>query len=271
MRIGESEARRQNSLLSRGFLRLMANKRRLRIASYNINGINSRLQVLTRWLEEFRPDIVGLQEALGYSAIWHGQRSWNGVALLSRVGDPVETRRALPNDPNLEQSRYIEAAVCGILIGNLYAPNGNPWPGPKFDYKLEWLNRLHEHGQELLDSGLPTLLIGDFNVIPTDIDVYKAERWAKDALYAPQAREKYRELVAQGWTDAIRHLFPDERIYTFWHYWRNSFQRNAGIRIDHALLSPKLAKKLKAAGVDREPRGWEKTSDHAPIWIEMEV
>src|SRR5690349_4078723 len=186
-------------------------KRRLRIASYNINGINSRLHVLTRWLEEAGPDIVGLQElkctdeafpqdaieSLGYRAIWHGQKSWNGVALLSRVGQPVETRRALPNDPNLEQSRYIEAAICGILIGNLYLPNGNPWPGPKFDYKLAWMDRLHEHAQELLDSQLPALLIGDFNVIPTDEDVYKPERWAKDALYSQQAREKFRDLVDQ--------------------------------------------------------------------------
>jgi exodeoxyribonuclease-3 len=262
----------------------MAKKRRLRIASYNINGINSRLHVLTRWLEKFQPDIVGLQElkctdeafpqgpigALGYSAIWHGQRSWNGVALLSRVGEPVETRRALPNDPNLEQSRYIEAAICGILIGNMYAPNGNPKPGPKFDYKLEWLDRLYDHAAELLDTGLPALLIGDFNVIPTDMDVYKPERWAKDALFAPEAREKYAELVGQGWTDAIRKLHP-ELIYTFWHYWRNSFERDAGIRIDHALLSPGLAKALKGAGVDRTPRGWEKTSDHAPIWVDVEV
>jgi exodeoxyribonuclease-3 len=263
----------------------MDSKRRLRIASYNINGINSRFGVLTRWLEEFQPDIVGLQElkctdeafpkadleALGYSAIWHGQRSWNGVALLSRVGAPVETRRALPGDPDLQQSRYIEAAVCGILVGNMYAPNGNPWPGPKFDYKLDWLDRLKGHAKDLLDSKVPAILIGDYNVIPTDQDVYKPERWAKDALFAPAARQKFAELVAQGWTDALRHLHPDERIYTFWPYWRNSFQRDAGIRIDHALLSPSLAKKLKVAGVDRTPRGLEKTSDHAPMWVELEL
>jgi exodeoxyribonuclease-3 len=277
--------RRENPLLPVLFLCLMANKRRLRIASYNINGINTRLPVLTRWLEEFQPDIVGLQElkctdeafphdaieALGYSAIWHGQRSWNGVALLSKAGEPVETRRALPGDPNVEQSRYIEAAVCGILVGNLYAPNGNPKPGPKFDYKLEWLDALHAHAQDLLDSKLPAILMGDYNVIPTPEDVYKPERWAKDALFAPEARETFRELVAQGWTDAIRKLHPGERMYTFWHYWRNSFERDAGIRIDHALLSPGLAKKLKAAGVSRSPRGWEKTSDHAPMWVEVEV
>jgi len=263
----------------------MAKKRRLRIATYNINGINTRLPVLTRWLEEFQPDVAGLQELkctdeafpheaiekLGYSAIWHGQKSWNGVALLSRVGEPVETRRALPDDPNLEQSRYIEAAVCGILIGNMYAPNGNPWPGPKFDYKLAWMDALHAHAQALLESGAPALLMGDYNVIPTDQDVYKPERWKKDALFAPEARQRYEALVAQGWTDALRHLHPDERIYTFWHYWRNSFERDAGIRIDHLLLSPMLAKSLKAAGVDRTPRSWEKTSDHAPTWVEVEV
>jgi exodeoxyribonuclease-3 len=211
-----------------------------------------------------------LQE-LGYSSIWHGQKSWNGVALLSRVGPPVETRRALPSDPDLKQSRYIEAAICGILIGNMYAPNGNPRPGPKFDYKLAWLDALSAHAGTLLESAMPVLLIGDYNVIPTDEDVYKPERWAKDALFAPEAREKYRALVETGWTDAIRKLFPEKRIYTFWHYWRNSFERDAGIRIDHALLSPSLAKNLRGAGVDRTPRGWEKTSDHAPVWVELEV
>jgi len=263
----------------------MPKTRRLRIASYNINGVNTRLHVLTRWLAEAQPDIVGLQELkctdvafpaaaieeLGYSAIWHGQKSWNGVAILSRVGEPVETRRALPDDPDPAQSRYIEAAVCGLLIGNLYAPNGNPWPGPKFEYKLKWMDRLFAHAADLLDSGLPAMLIGDFNVIPTDRDVYKPERWAKDALFSREAREKFAALVGQGWTDALRHLHPDERIYTFWHYWRNSFQRDAGIRIDHALLSAPLAKKLEAAGVDREPRSWEKTSDHAPMWVEVTV
>ena len=259
--------------------------RRLRVATYNINGINSRLRVLTRWLEEFGPDIVGLQELkctdeafprealepLGYQAIWHGQKSWNGVAILSRAGEPVETRRGLPGDPDPSHSRYIEAAVCGLLIGNLSLPNGNPWPGPKFDYKLAWLDRLCEHARELLDTKLPALLIGDYNVIPTDEDVYKPERWLKDALFAPEARRRFRELVAQGWTDALRKLHPEERIYTFWHYWRNAFERDAGIRIDHALLSPALAKALKGAGVDRTPRGWEKTSDHAPMWVELEI
>ena len=257
----------------------------LRIASYNINGITTRLEVLLRWLGEFQPDIACLQELkipderfpaealehAGYASIWHGQKSWNGVAILSRVGEPVETRRGLPGDPDDSHSRYIEAAVCGVLIGCLYLPNGNPWPGPKFDYKLRWMDRLHAHARELLDSGVPALLIGDYNVIPTERDVYKPERWLKDALFAPEARAKFAELRGQGWTDTLRALHPDERIYTFWPYWRNSFERDAGIRIDHGLLSPSLAPKLKAAGVDRIPRGWEKTSDHAPVWVELEM
>jgi exodeoxyribonuclease-3 len=263
----------------------MKKKTRLRIASYNINGVTSRLPILLRWLDEFRPDVVGLQELkttderfpadeikkAGYCAIWHGQKSWNGVALLSRAGELHETRRCLPDDPDPAQSRYIEAAVSGILVGNMYAPNGNPWPGPKFDYKLAWLDRLKPHAQALVDNDVPAVLIGDYNIIPTDFDVYKPERWAKDALFAPEAKRKYAELVALGWTVAIRELHPDERIYSFWHYWRNSFQRDAGIRIDHLLVAPSLKKGIKAANVDRTPRSWEKSSDHAPAWVELDV
>jgi exodeoxyribonuclease-3 len=253
----------------------------MKIATYNVNGVNGRLDVLLRWLSEARPDIVTLQElkserfpaeaiaAAGYDAIWHGQKSWNGVAILSRVGTPVETRRGLPGDPDPGQSRYIEAAVNGILVAGLYLPNGNPRPGPKYDYKLAWFERLHAHAAELLASKAPVVLAGDYNVMPTELDVYKPERWIDDALFAPEVREAYAALVAQGWTDALRKLHPEERIYTFWKYWRQSFERDAGLRIDHLLLSPKLAKKLVAAGVDRTPRGWDKTSDHAPTWIEL--
>ena len=258
---------------------------RLRIASYNVNGITSRLGILLRWLAEFEPDVCCLQELktvqdkfpcaaierAGYRAIWHGQKSWNGVAILSRIGEIEETHRGLPGDPDDTQSRYIEATVGGVLVGNLYLPNGNPWPGPKFDYKLAWMDRLRLHARTLLAAERPTVLIGDFNVIPTERDVYKPERWMNDALFSPEARASFAALVSDGWTDAIRHLHPDERIYTFWHYWRNSFERNAGIRIDHALLSPTLVPRLKAAGVERTPRGWDKTSDHAPIWVEIEA
>ena len=255
----------------------------MKIATYNVNGVNGRLPILLRWLAEQQPDIVGLQELkapqekfpeaairdAGYGVIWHGQKSWNGVALLARGADPIEIRRGLPEDPDPSQSRYIEAAVDGILVGCLYLPNGNPAPGPKFDYKLRWFERFAAHAAEILAQDVPAALIGDFNVMPTELDVYKPERWQNDALFRPEIREAYRMLVAQGWTDSLRHLHPDERIYTFWDYFRNAYSRDAGLRIDHLLLSPALAPRLKAVGVDRHVRGWEKTSDHAPTWIEL--
>jgi exodeoxyribonuclease III len=255
----------------------------MKIATYNVNGINGRLPVLLRWLDEAAPDIVCLQELkapdekfpekplrdLGYNAIWHGQKSWNGVAILSRAGDIQEVRRGLPGDPDDTHSRYIEAAIGGILIGGLYLPNGNPRPGPKFDYKLRWFERLIDHAAELLGSGQPVMLAGDFNVMPTDLDVYKPERWLDDALFAPEVRAAYFRLLEQGWTDAVRALHPDETIYTFWDYFRNAYVRDAGLRIDHLLLSPPLADRLVAAQVDRHVRGWQKTSDHAPVWIEL--
>ncbi|HEX8484612.1 exodeoxyribonuclease III [Sphingomonas sp.] len=253
------------------------------VATYNVNGVNGRLPVLLRWLAERAPDVVCLQELkapddkfphaalrdAGYEALWHGQKSWNGVAILSRIGTPVETRRGLPGDPDPAQSRYIEAAVGGVLIGGLYLPNGNPRPGPKFDYKLAWFDALIAHAQSLIDAGVPVMLAGDFNVMPTEADVYKPERWTEDALFAPPVRDAFARLVAQGWTDALRHVHPDETIYTFWDYFRNAYARGAGLRIDHLLLSPALAARLTDAQVDAHVRGWEKTSDHAPVWIAL--
>ena len=255
----------------------------MKIATYNVNGVNGRLPVLLRWLEESKPDVVCLQELkapqekfpeaaindAGYHAIWHGQKSWNGVAILSRNEQPKEIRRALPGDPEDSHSRYIEANVKGLVIGCLYLPNGNPAPGPKFDYKLQWFKRLTSHAADLLNSGKPVVLTGDYNVMPTEMDVYKPERWVDDALFRPEVREAFKDLVSQGWTDAIRKLYPEDVIYTFWDYFRNAYGRNAGLRIDHFLLSPKLEKRLVAAGVNKEVRGWEKTSDHAPVWIEI--
>jgi exodeoxyribonuclease-3 len=255
----------------------------MKIATYNVNGINGRLPVLLRWLEESAPDIVCLQELkapqekfpeqaisdAGYQAIWHGQKSWNGVAILSRKAPVTEITRVLPGDPEDSHSRYIEASVDGMVIGCLYLPNGNPAPGPKFEYKLKWFERLTQHAASLLSSGKPVILTGDYNVMPTELDVYKPERWVDDALFRPETREAFRKLVDQGWTDALRTLYPTEKIYTFWDYFRNAFGRDAGLRIDHFLLSPKIAPRLKAAGVDRHVRGWEKTSDHAPVWIEL--
>ncbi|MCU7548554.1 exodeoxyribonuclease III [Chitinophagaceae bacterium LB-8] len=255
----------------------------MKVATYNVNSINSRLPVLLRWLIETTPDVVCLQELktpqekfpeqalldAGYHAIWHGQKSWNGVAILSHHDKPEEVRRGLPGDPDDTHSRYIEAMVNGIHIGCLYLPNGNPAPGPKFDYKLRWLERLTSHAAELLASRTPVVLAGDYNVIPTEQDVYKPERWLDDALFRPETREAFQTLVAQGWTDALRKIYPIETIYTFWDYFRNAYGRNAGLRIDHFLLSPELDRRLVAAGVDRDVRGWQKTSDHAPVWIEL--
>lgn len=255
----------------------------MKIATYNVNGINGRLPVLLRWLKKARPDVVCLQELkapqerfpreaiekAGYGAIWQGQKSWNGVAILARGQEPQETRRGLPGDADDLHSRYIEAAVNGILVGCLYLPNGNPWPGPKFDYKLAWFRRLQAHARRLLKLKQPVVLAGDFNAIPTDLDVYKPENWSNDALFRPETRRAYAALLKQGWTDAVRHLHPDERIYTFWDYFRNAWPRNAGLRIDHLLLNDVLAKRLTRAGVDTEVRGWEKTSDHAPVWVEL--
>ncbi|HTJ11317.1 MAG TPA: exodeoxyribonuclease III [Dinghuibacter sp.] len=255
----------------------------MKIATYNVNGINSRLPVLLRWLEQTRPDVVCMQELkapqekipeqaiadAGYHAIWHGQKSWNGVSILARSGKPAEICRALPGDPEDEHSRYIEADVDGITVGCLYLPNGNPAPGPKFDYKLKWFERFTTHAASLMASGKPVVLTGDYNVMPTELDVYKPESWVDDALFRPETRAAFQKLVAQGWTDAIRKLHPDEKIYTFWDYFRNAFGRNAGLRIDHFLLSPSVAPRLKAGGVDKDVRGWEKSSDHAPVWIEL--
>lgn len=255
----------------------------MKIATYNVNGINARLPVLLRWLDETKPDVACLQELkapqekipedaireAGYGAAWHGQKSWNGVAILVRGGEPEDVERGLAGDDEDLQSRYIEATVAGIRVGCLYLPNGNPLPGPKFDYKLRWFDRFAKRADELLSGGGPVVLAGDYNVIPTELDVYNPARWRDDALFRPEVRDAYRRLVDSGWTDALRSLHPTERIYTFFDYFRDAFGRNAGLRIDHLLLSPALAPRLHAAGVDRETRGWEKSSDHAPTWIQL--
>jgi exodeoxyribonuclease-3 len=255
----------------------------MRIVTYNVNGINARLANLLRWLKETAPDVVCLQELkmpqerfpadvirdAGYGVIWHGQKSWNGVAILARGSEPREIRRALPGDAEDVHSRYIEATVQDLTIGCLYLPNGNPAPGPKFDYKLRWLERLIAHGSELVGRDSPVILAGDYNVIPTERDVYKPERWVDDALFRVETREAFARLIQQGWTDALRFLHPDAQIYTFWDYFRDAYARDAGLRIDHLLLNAAVKGRLLGAQVDREVRGWEKASDHAPTWVQI--
>lgn len=257
----------------------------LKIATFNINGIRARLPALLEWLQREAPDVVCLQElktadagfpvdaihAAGYGAIWHGEKSWNGVAILSRGTDPIESRRGLPGDDSDKQSRYIEAAVHGVLVGCLYLPNGNPQPGPKFEYKLAWFERLLRYAATLYDSGHPVVLAGDYNVVPTDEDIYNPRSWLKDALLQPESRACYRRMLEQGWVDALRAKYPDERIYTFWDYFRQHWQTNSGLRIDHLLLNATLAPALRAAGVDRWVRGAPQASDHAPAWITLDV
>ena len=256
----------------------------MKIVTYNVNGIRSRLPRLLEYLDEQKPDMVCLQElktsdetfpeadirGAGYGAIWHGQKSWNGVAILARGGiDPIERQRGLPNDPDPSHSRYLEAEVNGVVIASIYLPNGNPQPGPKFDYKLAWFDALNAHAKTLLATELPVVLAGDYNVIPTDDDVWKPAAMATDALMQPESRAAFRRLCAQGWTDALRIRFPNAPVWTFWDYQMNAWARDAGFRIDHLMLSPVAADRLIDAGVDRDYRGREKASDHAPTWITL--
>src|SRR6516162_8010568 len=255
----------------------------MKIASLNINDVNKRLGNLIRWLRAEKPDVVALQELkaadrefpeaaiekAGYGAVWRGQKTWNGVAILARGCEPIVTRHELPGDPDDRQARYIEAAVNGIIVTSLYAPNGNPQPGPKFNYKLAWMERLLAHAKELYAAGVPVVLAGDYNVVPTDRDIYAVRSYADDALLQPAPRAQFQKLLRQGWRDALHALHPDTALYTYWSYLRNRWPRDAGLRIDHLLLSALAAKRLAAAGVDREVRGEAGASDHAPAWVEL--
>jgi len=257
----------------------------MKIATFNVNGIRSRLSNLLEWLQRESPDVVCLQElkasddafpalalrSAGYGAVWHGQKSWNGVAILARDANPVEIRRGLPGRDDDSHSRYIEARVKGVLVGSLYLPNGNPQPGPKFDYKLAWFERFIQHAGTLCHGNQPVVLAGDYNVVPTDFDIYNPRSWLKDALLQPETRECYQRLLAQGWTDAVRDRFPKERVYTFWDYFRQHWEKNSGLRIDHLLLNPLLKSQLGEAGVDRWVRGQPGASDHAPTWVRLET
>lgn len=257
----------------------------MKIATYNVNGIRSRLPHLIEWLERESPDIACLQELkavdtgfpigaindAGYGALWAGQASWNGVAVLAKGVDPVESRRGLPGDEKDTQSRYLEVAAHGVLVGCLYLPNGNPAPGPKFDYKLRWFERLNQYGQSLLKAGGPTILCGDYNVVPTPIDAVVPRRWVGDAVFFPESRHAYSQLLAQGWVDAVRQLHPEKGIYTYWNFsYGGGYDRSSGLRMDHLLASPSLSSRLRAAGVDIDIRGWQKPSDHAPAWVELD-
>lgn len=255
----------------------------VKIASFNINGINGRLPILLGWLAEAAPDVVCLQElkamparfphaalaAAGYGAVWQGQKSWNGVAILARGREPIETRRGLPGDLDGAGSRYIEAAVGGVLVGCIYAPNGNPVPGPKWNDKLGWFERFLAHAADLRATDAPVVLAGDYNIIPTERDVVRPERWRNDALFRPEVRAIFARLLEAGWVDAVRQRFPDGPVYTFWDYLRNAWERDAGLRLDHLLLTPDLAARLVDAGVDRAMRGRAGASDHAPVWIQL--
>jgi len=255
----------------------------MKVATFNINNINRRLPNLLQWLQRKNPDIVALQELksadddfpmsaiekAGYGAVWRGQRTWNGVAILARRADPVLIRTELPGDATDNDARYIEAAVKGIIVTSLYLPNGNPQPGPKFDYKLDWFRRLRTHAAKFIRQDIPVVLAGDYNVAPTGFDIYPTKSWDRDALIQPKSRAAFKSLLAQGWTDAIRELHPEKPMFTFWDYKRNRWPRDAGLRLDHLLVSPALAPRLKQAGVDRPVRGEEGASDHAPAWIEL--
>ncbi|WP_019831646.1 exodeoxyribonuclease III [Sphingomonas sp. PR090111-T3T-6A] len=256
----------------------------MRIATFNVNGINARLPRLLEWLDEAKPDVACLQELkaegdkfpqsaiedAGYGVVWHGQKGFNGVAVLARGQLPVERRRGLPGDPEDVQSRYIEAEVDGVVVASIYLPNGNPQPGPKFDYKLDWMRRLQIHAHELLAEERPVVLAGDYNVIPTDLDTFSVSAMASDALMQPESRAAFRTLIHQGWTDAIRARHPEPaRMYSFWDYQAGAWARDAGFRIDHLLLSPQAADRLVDANIDKHVRGREKASDHAPAWVEL--
>jgi exodeoxyribonuclease-3 len=254
----------------------------VKVATFNVNGVKGRMPRLLEWLAETQPDVACLQEiktgdatfpiapieAAGYQAIWHGQRAHHGVAILSRIGLPTEVRRGLPGDDTDLASRYLEADVGGVRIASVYLPNGNPVPSDNFDYKQRWMERFIAHAQALIGTGLPIVLAGDFNVVPTNADIYNAGSWRFDAVLQPETREKWSRVMAQGWLDAMRHLHPQERIYTFWVN-EAAFHRNAGFRMDFLLLSPALAPRLRGTGVDAEFRGREKPSDHAPVWIRL--